>query len=203
METIIIISLLVIIIFLLLEKKTISKDQSGNKVRPTSILGSIKSISRQLQPIDDKESHPQNAADKPHTFISETITEAFDETDVKKELTEILVERNDWQEEEEEAFYFQNNSNWESGFATGVTFQELNTAGQLLQQEWLEPVLQKQAVEVIQKIQGTELFTLLENSLDNASRKIAFLLQQSDIENEVDSGKKNEDVDGFDIGEFV
>lgn len=203
MEIIIIICLLLIIIFLLLEKKQIlNVDKYESKVKYTNILGSAKNIKRQSLPINENQSHSENFADSLHTFTSETTKEAFDEIDVKKDLTEIFVESNNWQEEEEE-FSFQNDSNWESGFATGVTFQELDTAEQLLHQELLEPVFQQQAVEIIQKIQGTELFTLLENSLATASSKIALLLQKSEIENELHSLPKNEGAEGFDIGEFV
>ena len=80
----------------------------------------------------------------------------------------------------------------------------MSTAGQLLQQDVLEPDLEKQAVHIIQKIQGTELFDLLENSLGDASKRVANLLSQN-ITNEDEniSFKRKDDADGFDIGEFV
>jgi hypothetical protein len=89
----------------------------------------------------------------------------------KKVLDEILVKNNDWEDEEEDWLY-QDDSKTESGFATGVTFQELSTAGQLLQQDVLEPDLEKQAVHIIQKIQEPS-FDLLENSLGDASKRVA------------------------------
>lgn len=80
----------------------------------------------------------------------------------------------------------------------------MSTAGQLLQQDLLEPDLEQQAVNIIQKIQGTELFDLLENSLGDASKRVANLLRQN-ISNEDEDiySKRKDGADGFDIGEFV
>jgi len=77
--------------------------------------------------------------------------------------------------------------------------------GALLQQEVLEPALQQKAVDIVQRIQGTELFSLLENSMEGASRKIAVLLDRS-LPTGMDSGSsdlRKNDLSDFDIGEFV
>jgi hypothetical protein len=69
----------------------------------------------------------------------------------------------------------------------------------------LEPSQKETAVTVVQKIQGTELFSLLENSMESASRKIAELLDGS-LSPETDAGSSNlrkNDLEDFDIGEFV
>jgi len=65
--------------------------------------------------------------------------------------------------------------------------------------------LQQKAIDIVRRIQGTELFSLLENSMEGASRKIAELLDKS-----LPAGKdfsssnlRNKDLEGFDIGEFV
>jgi len=118
-------------------------------------------------------------------------------------LEDILVKNDDWEEEEEDWRYGEF-SDIESGFATGVTFQELSTAGQLLQEEFLEPALEQQAVDIIQKIQGTELFSLLENSLEDATQRIADLLSQSTSNVDVNrSPNRNNEAEGFDIEEFI
>jgi hypothetical protein len=75
----------------------------------------------------------------------------------------------------------------------------------LLQQDVLEPALQKKAANIVQRIQGTELFSLLENSMEGASQKIAALLDKSlsagtDFSS---SDLRNSSLEGFDIGEFV
>jgi hypothetical protein len=53
----------------------------------------------------------------------------------------------------------------------GVTFEELGAVQMVLQQKEPEPSLQKQAAVIVQKIQGTELFSLLENSMEGLQRK--------------------------------
>ena len=113
------------------------------------------------------------------------------------------VKNIDWEDEEED-WQYHDDSKIESGFATGVTFQELSTAGQLLQQDLLEPGLEQQAVNIIQKIQGTELFDLLKNSLGDASKRVANLLSRSISDgDERISLKRKDDAEGFDIGEFI
>ncbi|MNE84725.1 hypothetical protein D3C80_1816600 [compost metagenome] len=75
----------------------------------------------------------------------------------------------------------------------------------LLQKEKLHPSQKETAVAIVQKIQGTELFSLLENSIESASRKIAELLDGS-LSSETDAGSsnlRNNDLNDFDIGEFV
>ena len=108
-------------------------------------------------------------------------------------------------EEEEEEWNRYGISSGDNGFAQGVTFEELSSVGMLLQKEKLEPSQKETAVAIVQKIQGTELFTLLENSMESASRKIAELLDGS-LFSETDAGSfflRKNDFEDFDIGEFV
>ena len=75
----------------------------------------------------------------------------------------------------------------------------------LLQKELLEPAQKETAVDIVQRLQGTELFSLLESSIDGASRRIAELLD-STLTSETDAGSstlRKSDVSDFDIGEFV
>ncbi len=205
MEKIIITGLLITIILLLLERRFPVngrvKDRNHTKKAPPSIMGGTKQRKRQPLPIEVPESHLASTAAAEGNFESETRIGKPDDVIRNKNLEDMLS-KDDWQQEEEDWNY--PDSNIESGFATGVTFQELSTAGQLLQMEMLEPDLEKQAVATIQKIHGTELFDLLESSLGNASKRIANLLNQSISNNEEGafSGYKD-DVEGFDIGEFV
>ncbi|WP_139418867.1 hypothetical protein [Chryseobacterium mulctrae] len=208
MEQLIIIGLLLVIILLLCDRKFTNqhpKEKSAEAhLTVPSIMGKTKIEERKLQPSDADQGQGESSVINVNNFDSETKEEVFENTASKKELDEILVKNNDWEYEEED-WQYQDDSKIESGFATGVTFQELSTAGQLLQQEVLETDLEKQAVNIIQKIQETELFDLLENSLGDASKRIAALLSQS-ISNKVEdiSVKKRQDnAEGFDIGEFV
>jgi hypothetical protein len=207
MEQLIIIGLLLIIILLLCDRKFINQHpkEKNTEAHPAvpSIMGKTKIEERKLKPSDADQDQDESILLKANNFDSETKKEVFENTASKKEIGDILVKNNDWDDEEED-WPYNNDSKIESGFATGVTFQELSTAGQLLQQDLLEPYLKQQAVHIIQKIQGTELFNLLENSLDDASKRIAVLLSQS-ISNEDDknSFKRKDNADGFNIGEFI
>lgn len=206
MEQLIIIGLLLVIILLLWDRKSInqhSKEKSAEAhLNVPSIMGETKIEERKRVPSDADQGQSESIVLKANNFDSET-KEEFENTASKKELDEILVKNNDWEDEEED-WQYQDDSKIESGFATGVTFQELSTAGQLLQQDLLEPDLKQQAVTIIQKIQGTELFDLLENSLGDASKRVTNLLSQHISNEDGDiSFKRKDDADGFDIGEFV
>lgn len=207
MEQLIIIGLLLVIILLLWDKKltNLHPREKSTKAHLTmpSIMGKTKIEERKLQPSDADQGQGESNVHNVNNFDSETEEVVLENTASKKELDDILVKNNDWEDEEED-WQYQDDSNIESGFATGVTFQELSTAGQLLQQDVLKPDLKQQAVHIIQKIHGTELFDLLENSLDGASKRIAVLLSQSiSDEDEEISFKRKDNAEGFDIGEFV
>ncbi len=106
--------------------------------------------------------------------------------------------------EEEEAIWSNDYSKDEIGFTTGVTLDELSTVGAILQNEELEPALEKKAVDIVRKIQGTELLSLLEEQIEGASKRIALLLDKSINESATSSPplSKN-DINDFDIGQFV
>ena len=122
----------------------------------------------------------------------------------QEELDEVFSNMPDFGEEEEEWNRYEL-SDGDNGFAQGVTFEELNSVGILLQKEKLEQSQKETAIAIVQKIQGTELFSLLENSMEDASRKIAELLD-STLSSETEAGSstlRNNDLSDFDIGEFV
>lgn len=207
MEKLIIIGLLLTIILLLWDKKFRNQhpqEKSGEAhLNVPSIMGKTKIEERKLQPSDVDQGQGESIVLKANNFDSETKEDVLENMASKKELDEILVKNNDWEDEEED-WQYQHDSKIESGFATGVTFQELSTAGQLLQQEFLEADLEQQAVTIIQKIQGTELLDLLEDSLGDASKRVANLLSQNIPNKDEDiSFKRKDDAEGFDIGEFV
>ena len=206
MEQFIIIGLLLIIILLMWDRKSINQHPKKNTDKQNvwpSIMGQARRVESNLQPSDAGEGQVESVVLKANNFDSETKEEVIINTASKKELDELPIKNNDWEDEEED-WKYHDDSKIESGFATGVTFQELSTAGQLLQQDVLETDLEQQAVAIIQKIQGTELFDLLENSLDDASKRVAALLSQSiSNEDEEISFKHKDDAEGFDIGEFV
>lgn len=210
METLIVICLLIVIYLLLHDKiviKRVSKKdrRSDNNIQDLpEIMGQPKIKERLVAPTNAIKRQKEKPAMDDSSFDPETEDEGFAIVIPQEELDEVFSDEPDFDEEEEEWSRY-GEPNGEDGFATGVTFEELSTVGTLLQQERLEPVLQKQAVDIVHKIQGTELFSLLENSIENASQKIARLLDKS-IETETDSGSstmRNKGLEDFNIGEFV
>ncbi|MCP1994444.1 hypothetical protein L1275_000189 [Flavobacterium sp. HSC-61S13] len=122
----------------------------------------------------------------------------------QEELDEVFSNIPDFEEEEEEWNRYEL-SDGDNGFAQGVTFEELSSVGILLQKEKLVQSQKETAIAIVQKIQGTELFSLLENSMEGASRKIAELLDSS-LSSETEAGSstlRKNDFDSFDIGKFV
>lgn len=104
------------------------------------------------------------------------------------------------EEEEEELSLMYRRSDADSGFAQGVTFEELSDLGTVLKKEKLETHQKEIALSTIQKIQGTELFALLENSMESASSKIAALLDSS-LSNETKPSLMRND--NFSIDDFI
>lgn len=108
-------------------------------------------------------------------------------------------------EEEEEEWNKYGISGGNDSLAQGVTYDELSSVGALLQKENLEQAQKETAIAIVQRLQGTELFSLLENSIEGASRKIAELLDSTlSSETEASSSTlRKSNLKGFDIGEFV
>ncbi|MGO1245560.1 MAG: conjugal transfer protein TraD [Sphingobacterium sp.] len=122
----------------------------------------------------------------------------------QEELDEVFSNIPDLEEEEEEWNRY-GISGGDNSLAQGVTFDELSSVGALLQKENLEQAQKETAVAIVQRLQGTELFSLLENSIEGASRKIAELLD-STLSSETEAASstlRKDDLSDFDIGEFV
>lgn len=197
METVIVICLLIVIVLLLQDKIIIQspKKIKNEKVNPDlpDIMGQPKQISRYSESSTENE-------------ISQEINPAnLDIEYDEHEDTGIQVPL----EEPDEVFSYSvdfEDEVWNEipyeGFAQGVTFEELTSVGLLLQKENLEMVQKEAAVAIVQKIQGTELFSLLENSIEGASKKIARLFDSSlSLQSEVGSSELRKS--DFDIENFV
>jgi hypothetical protein len=179
------------------------EEKASNKNFP-EIMGLPKPIKRVSVPKSANESHIEKQETDPGKFDQEIDAKDVDDEIPQEEPDDILVDELDYELEEEEMSRYRVSED-ESGFAMGVTFEELGTVQMVLQQKEPEPSLQKQAVAIVQKIQGTELFSLLENSMEGASKKIAELLDKS-LSSSTESGSsilRNENLEGFDIGDFV
>ena len=211
MEIIIVICLL-IVIALLLQDKIVIKKRSEQKPKQEKINPNLPDIMGQPKPV---RSHSRlNIANESQIEEQEinpdNLDIEYDENEIvgiqvpQEELDEVFRNMPDFEEEEEEWNRY-GISGGDDGFAQGVTFEELSSVGMLLQKEKLEPSQKETAITIVQKIQGTELFSLLENSMEGASRKIAELLDSSlSSETEASSStlRKN-DLGDFDIREFV
>ena len=211
MEIVIVICLLIVIALLVQDKIVIKKSserkpiQEKNNPKLPDIMGQPR-LKRSLSvPNNATESQVEELELNPDNFDIE-----YDENEnvgiqiPQEELDEVFSNMPDFGEEEEEWNRYEL-SDGDNGFAQGVTFEELNFVGMLLQKEKLEPSQKETAITIVQKIQGTELFSLLENSMEGASRKIAELLDSSlSSETEASSStlRKN-DLGDFDIREFV
>src|SRR5690554_882055 len=211
MEIVIAICLLIVIVLLLQDKIIIKKRSKQKppqkKVNPDlpDIMGQPKPVERLSVPNTANERQIEEPEVNPDNLDIE-----YDENENRsiqipqEELDKVFSHQPDFEEEEEEWNRY-GISGGDNGFAQGVTFEELSSVGMLLQKEELEPAQKETAIAIVQKIQGTELFSLLENSMEDASRRIAELLDNT-LSSETEAGSstlRKNDFEDFDIGEFV
>lgn len=211
MEIVIVICLLIIIVLLLQDKIVIYKRPEQKprleKVNPNlpDIMGQPKPVRRLSVPNIANERQIMEPEINPDNLDIE-----YDENEAvgiqipQEELDEVFSNMPDLDEEEEEWNRY-GISRDDNGFAQGVTYDELSSVGTLLQKENLEQSQKEIAVAIVQKLQGSELFSLLENSIEGASRKIAELLD-STLFDETEDGSstlRKSDLSDFDIGEFA
>ena len=211
MEIVIVICLL-IVIFLLVQDKIIINKKSKQKPTQEKINPNLPDIMGLPKPVRSL-SMPNTANERQieeDEINPDNLDIEYDENEnvgiqiPQGELDEVFRNIPDLDEEEEEWNRY-GISDGDDGFAQGVTFEELSSVGMLLQKEELEPAQKETAVDIVQRLQGTELFSLLESSIDGASRRIAELLD-STLTSETDAGSstlRKSDVSDFDIGEFV
>ncbi|ASO06884.1 conjugal transfer protein TraD [Arenibacter algicola] len=211
METVIVICLL-IVIALLLQDKIVIKKRSEQEPTQEIVNPNLPDIMGQPKPMRSL-SVPKTANERqiPEPGINpDKLDIEYDGNEnvgvqiTQEELDEVFRNMPDFEEEEEEWNRY-GISGGDNGFAQGVTFEELSSVGILLQKENLEPSQKETAAAIVQKIQGTELFSLLENSMESASRKIAELLDGS-LSTDARASSSillKSDLEDFDIGEFV
>lgn len=211
MEIVIVICLFIVIILLVSEKVVINKisykkeDKVSSAPDLPEIMGKPKPVKSLSQPNTANESQIQDAEINPDNLDIE-----YDENEEvniqipQEELDDVFSNMPDLEEEEEEWNRYGISSS-DNGYAQGVTFEELSSVGVLLQKENLEPAQKETAVDIVQRLQGTELFSLLESSMEGASRRIAELLDSTlSSETETSSSTlRKSDLNDFDIGEFV
>lgn len=209
METVIVICLLIVITLLLRDKVVIIKRSEPKLEKLNPNLPDIMGLPRPLRSLSPPNTAIERQIEKPE-MNPDNLDIEYDENEnlgfqiSQEELEEGFKKMLDFEEEEEEWNRY-GMAISDNGFAQGVTFEELNSVGMMLQKEKLEPVQKETAITIVQKIQGTELFSLLENSIAGASRKIAELLDNS-LSSGAESGSsilQKNDLESFDIGEFL
>lgn len=212
METIIVICLFMVIALLLQDKIVIKKRSEQKKPAQEKVNTNLPDIMGQPKPV--KSLSVPNTANESQITEEEEVPDnldiEYDDNETvnvqipQEELDDAFSNIPDFEEEEEEWNRY-GTSGGDNGFAQGVTFEELSSVGALLQKEKLEKAQKETAIAIVQKMQGTELFSLLENSIEGASQKIAELLD-STLTSETEASSSNlrkSDLEDFDIGEFV
>lgn len=211
MEIVIVICLLIVIV-LLLQDKIVIKRKLQQKPTQQKVNSNLPDIMGQPKP-KRSQSLPNTATERQiegSEFNPANLDIEYDENEVigiqipQEELDEVFSNMPDLEEEENEWNRY-GISVSDNGYAQGVTFEELSSVEVLLQKENLETAQKETAVDIVQRLQGTELFGLLESSMEGASRRIAELLD-STLTSETDAGSSNlrkSDLEDFDIGEFV
>ncbi|HFK5504994.1 conjugal transfer protein TraD [Elizabethkingia anophelis] len=211
METIIALCLIIIIMLLFQDKLILYKKADKNEIEEkeqdfTKIIGQTKSVSRNSSPKSATEDHIKESRKNPDNFeVQYDENENIDAEIQQEESEENFSNTPDWDQEEEELKGEAEFNNY-NGLAQGVTFEELGTAGMLLQKDILDASQKQTAADIVQKIHGTELYDLLVNSIEDASRKISELLYNIILtETKTDSSvllPKNNYKD-FDIQDFT
>ncbi|MGE8512946.1 MAG: hypothetical protein ACN6N7_09630 [Chryseobacterium culicis] len=166
----------IIILMLMRDKffvqKTTKKDVSSDDV--SDIIGDSKSINNILQSNNYNNQFRNNKKEED----DKTRTNIFPIENVLNDIIDKLPNDNNQSDfaEEEEEWRRYDKLEQEHGYAQGVTFEELNNIEILLESNNLESNEKKEAIRLVQKIEGTELFTLLEKSMKDQAYKIIQLL---------------------------
>ncbi|GAA6765705.1 hypothetical protein AAFH68_16430 [Flavobacterium sp. CGRL1] len=209
MESLILVCLLIIIVLLLHDKIIADRSKAPKRTLEKlnadlpDIMGQPKLLKRLLVPGSTNESQKKDSKKETDNFDFEiekdnSIQIPYErQEDVLKSIPDLEQEEEDWKR--------YGISDGDDGFAQGVTFEELSSVLMLLKNDKVEPYQKETAVGTVRKIEGTELFALLENSMESTSRKIAELLDGK-LSYENPDGSSNllkNDLSDFDIGEFV
>lgn len=207
---IVIVICLLIVIALLLQDKIVIKKRSEQKPMQKKINPNLPDIMGQPKPV--RNLSVPNTANESRLAEQEINPDNLDiEYDKnvsiqipQEELDEVFSNIPDLEEEEKEWNRF-GISDGNDSFRQGVTYDELSSVGAILQKENLDQAQKATAVATVQKLKGTELFNLLEDSMEGSSRKIAELLEStlSAGTDRSSSAFRKSNLGDFDIGEFV
>ncbi|WP_343686127.1 conjugal transfer protein TraD [Chryseobacterium gleum] len=213
MDTLIIIGLIVIILLLLQDKIVIKRpthaiEKQKNSDTPYPIMGETKtSLSHAVTTASAEEQKEEPLFDPFTLEIEYDISENIHIQNPQEEPEYGFNSSLDFIEEEEEWKKYRIIGE-DGGFAQGATFEELSAVKTILEREVCDRSEREREMETaatVQKIYGTELYILLENSMENASDTIAALLNNSfnSAEAPGSSTLRTEDLKDFNIENFT
>ncbi|MGN7863486.1 conjugal transfer protein TraD [Chryseobacterium sp. 22458] len=204
METLIIICLLAIIL-LLLHDKIIRKqshfhkteDQANNKNQP-NIMGEAKTSLHSMIMTSSERQENELGFDPSNLDIEYDISENISLLNPQEEPEFGFNSEPDFIEEEEEWKNYRIIGE-DNSLAQGVTFEELSCVEMFVKQNSFTLSQKETAAAIVQKTYGTELYTLLENFMENASFEITQLLDRS-LDHREDGGTSKVRNNDFHIG---
>ncbi|ULT39910.1 conjugal transfer protein TraD [Niabella defluvii] len=168
MEILILICLIIVIVLLLHDKVRLNTQQDPkNKAKdsvvkqdPIDIMGKPKPVERLTSPNTDSKSQSSQDSVKANTFDTAIEEEGVDSTSPQEEPDEVAeASQPDWTEEEEEEWRMNREPDEEWGFAGGVTFEELDKAGEILKLEALTQEEERQVTGTLLKVQELSFST--------------------------------------------
>lgn len=211
MQTLLLISIILVLVVLLQDKiqiinpytKKTKKIKQNSKKSPPNIADP-KSILGQIKPKKETKSQSHQIE-----YTTRNLDIEYDENEFvnipipQEELTKDFRAVLDLEEEQTWITYDLPSS--ETGFAQGVTFEELKQIGALLADPPLVPSQRESIPDLVQKIHGTELFHLLEKEMEQGYERLTVLLEHLPPANFQDSPSKlrKKDLQDFNIDDFV
>lgn len=209
MENLIIICLLIIIL-LLFHDKIIQKQvpyhktekQAANK-RQANIMGEAKTsfysmtITSSERQENELDFNPSNLEIEYDISENVNLSNPQEEPGGFNNIPDFIDEEEEWKKYR---IIGEDNS-----FAQGVTFEELSTVEMFAKQNSFTPSQKETAAAIVQKTYGTELYILLENSMENASYEITQLLDKSfdHAENTGSSITRKSNLSDLEIEDFT
>ncbi|SKA33058.1 hypothetical protein SAMN04488128_103759 [Chitinophaga eiseniae] len=210
LEILILLCLLVVIFLLLQDRVTTLK--TGRQSEPAAyqqpplpdIMGTAKVANRQEPPNEAIQRQSEIPSRDTATFDTDPNEDYFVDVVPQEELDEIFGPEVDLDEEEAE-WRLDVQPEGQDGLATGVTFEELSLLGSVLRQQSSSSAREEQVAGIAYRIQGTDLLALMVESIDNASERIAEMLDKH-LAQETDSSSsimRSYDSNAFDINNFI
>lgn len=201
MDILILFSIWIVIGMMLFERisKRNEDFRPAEKRNATDIMGETKTVIGTLKSKQDTKGHIEKCVTRPINFGSKN----YDS--LPEEPEEDFIQEPDWEEEEKQMRQVSESGNTDIGLFTGVSFNELVEAESVLSQDLSTQIQKEATITTLRKVQGTELFDLLENAREGASKKIAELLAMH-LPDETKPGSSSGQVkeeDEFNIEDFV